>query len=82
MAIDKLLKRHFWAVILLLVAVAAFLDAQGIMQVVGASLGADEKQLAQPPLASHAAPPTTSRRSSTVTWRPAEARYAAHTNPL
>ncbi len=45
MAIDKLLKRHFWAVILALVALAAFFDAQGITQFVGASLGADEKQL-------------------------------------
>jgi general secretion pathway protein C len=51
MAIDKLLKRHFWAVILALVALAAFLDAQGIMHVVGTSLGADERQLAAPPLA-------------------------------
>ena len=50
MALDQLLKRHFWAVILALVAIAAFLDAQGIMQIVGASLGADEKQLAAPPL--------------------------------
>jgi general secretion pathway protein C len=54
MAIDKLLKRHFWAVILALVAVAAFFDAQGIMQVVGASLGADEKQLALAPLLARA----------------------------
>jgi general secretion pathway protein C len=50
MAIDKLLKRHFWAVILVLVAIAAFFDAQGITQVVGVSLAADEKQLALPPL--------------------------------
>jgi hypothetical protein len=51
MAIDKLLKRHFWAVILALVALAAFFDAQGIMQIVGAGLGPDEKQLAAPGLA-------------------------------
>ena len=51
MAIDKLLKRHFWAVILALVAIAAFFDAQGIAQVVGTSLAADDKQLAMPPLA-------------------------------
>ena len=51
MALDKLLKRHFWAVILALVAVAAFLDAQGIMHVVGANLEVDAKQLAAPPLA-------------------------------
>ena len=50
MPIDQLLKRHFWAVIVVLVAIAAFLDAQGIMHIVGASLGADETQLAVPPL--------------------------------
>jgi general secretion pathway protein C len=51
MAFDKLLKRHFWAVILVLVALAALLDAQGIMHVVGASLEVDAKQLSAPPLA-------------------------------
>jgi len=51
MALDKLLKRHFWAVILVLVAMAAFLDAQGITQIAGTILGPDEKQLAAPPLA-------------------------------
>src|SRR6202034_555381 len=50
MPIDQLLKRYFWAVILVLVAIAAFFDAQGIMHVVGANLGADESQLAVPPL--------------------------------
>jgi general secretion pathway protein C len=50
MPIDQLLKRHFWAVIVMLVAIAAFLDAQGIMHIVGASLGADETTLAVPPL--------------------------------
>ncbi len=50
MAIDKLLKRHFWAVVLLLVAIAAFLDAQGIMHVVGSILGPDDKMLSAPPL--------------------------------
>ena len=56
MAFDQILKRNFWAVILVLVAVAAFLDAQGIMQLVGASLAADEKQLAMPPPAAKAPP--------------------------
>jgi len=56
MALDKLLKRYFWAVILTLVALAAFFDAQGIMQVVGASLAADEKQLAAVPLAARLPP--------------------------
>jgi len=50
MPFDQLLKRHFWAVIVFLVVVAAFLDAQGIMHIVGASLGADETTLAVPPL--------------------------------
>lgn len=56
MAIDKLLKRHFWAVILVLVSIAAFFDSQGIMQVVGASLGADDKQLSAPPLSARLPP--------------------------
>jgi general secretion pathway protein C len=56
MPLDKLLRRHFWAVILALVALAAFLDAQGIMNVVGASLTPDEKQLAVAPLAARVAP--------------------------
>jgi general secretion pathway protein C len=66
MAIDKLLKRHFWAVILLLVAIAAFLDAQGIMQFVGASLGADAQQLAAPPLSARL-PPTSGSASPHAT---------------
>jgi general secretion pathway protein C len=56
MAFDKLLKRHFWAVILVLTAIAGFLDAQGMMQFVGAGLGPDEKQLATPPLAARLPP--------------------------
>jgi general secretion pathway protein C len=56
MPIDQLLKRHFWAVILLLVAIAAFFDAQGIMHLVGAGLGADETELAAPPLVARLPP--------------------------
>jgi general secretion pathway protein C len=56
MAIDKLLKRHFWAVVLVLVAIAAFLDAQGIMHVVGSMLGPDDKMLSAPPLAARLPP--------------------------
>jgi general secretion pathway protein C len=56
MAIDKLLKRHFWAVVLVLLAAAAFLDAQGIMHVVGSMLGPDEKMLAAAPLAARLPP--------------------------
>ena len=56
MALDKLLKRHSWAVILVLVAIAAALDAQGVMQVVGVRLAPDEKLLAAPPLLARVAP--------------------------
>jgi general secretion pathway protein C len=55
MAFDQLLKRNFWVVIGLLVALAAFLHAQGITQLVGASLGATEEQLAAAPPAPKAA---------------------------
>jgi general secretion pathway protein C len=66
MALDKLLKRYFWAALLALVALAAFFDAQGIMQVVGASLGADEKQLAAAPLAARLPPaPASASRHAT-----------------
>jgi general secretion pathway protein C len=56
MAFDKLLKRHFWAVILALVAIAAAFDAQGIAQVVGIRLAPDDKALAVPPLMARVAP--------------------------
>lgn len=49
MPIDQILKRNFWAVILVMIAVAALFDAQGLMQLVGASLSVDEKALAAPP---------------------------------
>ncbi len=45
MAVDQILKKNFWAVLAALVAVVAFLNANGIMQLVGASLAPDEKQL-------------------------------------
>ena len=56
MAFDQLLRRHFWAVILILTGTAAFLDAQGLTQVVGSSLAADDKQLSTPPLLSKVPP--------------------------
>ena len=52
MAFDQILKKNFWAVILVLVAVVAFLNAEGVMQLVGAALAADDKALATPPPAS------------------------------
>jgi general secretion pathway protein C len=56
MAVDQILKRHFWAVILLLTALAAFFGANGITQLIGVGLAADAQQLAAPPLMSRAAP--------------------------
>jgi hypothetical protein len=76
MALDKLLKRHFWAVIMALVAIAAFFDAQGIMQVVGASLGADAKQLAIPPLGNHGVP-----GASSTPWLPPRSQRSRARRP-
>jgi len=56
MALDKLLKRYLWAVLLGPVAMAAFFGAQGIMQIVGTSLGVDEKQLAAAPFVARLPP--------------------------
>jgi general secretion pathway protein C len=56
MAFDQLLKRHFWVVILGLTGTAALLDAQGVTQLVGIGLGADDKQLSAPPLVARVAP--------------------------
>jgi general secretion pathway protein C len=46
MSLDVALKRYFAAVILALVAVAAYFQASGITQLVGASFAADERSLA------------------------------------
>jgi general secretion pathway protein C len=84
MAIDKVLKRHFWAVILALVALAAFFDAQGIMNVVGASLGADEKQLSAPPLGARLPPVPGSANPHATNAEPILARnpFDSVTGPL
>jgi len=84
MAIDKLLKRHFWAVILALVALAAFFDAQGIMQLVGAGLGADEKQLSLPGLMARVPPGPASVSPHATSAEPILARnpFDSVTGPL
>ncbi|WP_394821123.1 type II secretion system protein GspC [Pendulispora albinea] len=51
MAVDQVLKRNFWVVILVLTGVAAFFGASGVTQIIGIGLAADEKQLTAPPLA-------------------------------
>lgn len=47
--VDQVLKKNFWIVILPLVAIAALLNAQAVTQLVGISLGPDEKALAAAP---------------------------------
>ncbi len=84
MAIDKLLRRHFWAVILALVAIAAFLGAQGMTQVVGASLGVTEAELAAAPLTGRLPPPPTSASPHATSAEPILARnpFDSVTGPL
>jgi general secretion pathway protein C len=50
MAIDQLLRRHFWVVTFGLTGLAAVFGARGVAGVVGALVTPDEKALAQPPL--------------------------------
>jgi general secretion pathway protein C len=65
MAIDQLLKKRFWIVLLPLVAVAALLNAQAVTQLIGVGLMPDEKQLATPPPVAKTPPaPTTVRNTS------------------
>jgi general secretion pathway protein C len=47
--VDQLLKKNFWIVILPMIGIAALLNAQAVTQLVGISLGPDEKALATPP---------------------------------
>ena len=84
MPIDQLLKRHFWAVILALVALAAFLDAQGIMHIVGANLGADDTQLSVPPLAARLPPAAASGSPHAISAEPILSRnpFDSVTGPL
>ncbi len=60
MQVDQLLKKNFWIVILPLIAIAALLNAQAVTQLVGISLGPDEKALAAAPAIAKAAPGSTS----------------------
>ena len=85
MAFDQLLKKNFWAVIGVLTAVVAFLNAEGITQLVGAALAPDEKQLAlAPPMAKAAAPGPTAVPFHTTSAEPIFARnpFDSQTGPL
>jgi general secretion pathway protein C len=46
MAVDQLLKKNFWIVVLPLVAIVALLNARAVTQLVGIGVMPDEKQLA------------------------------------
>lgn len=84
MAIDQLLKRHFWAVTLGLTGLTAFFGARGFVQVVGISMAADSKQLSAAPLVSKTAPTSTSVSSHAINADPILARnpFDSTTGPL
>lgn len=63
---DQLLKKNFWIAVLPLIAIAALLNAQAVTQLVGISLGPDEKQLATPPPTGKVAPAATSARNTSA----------------
>jgi general secretion pathway protein C len=84
MAIDKLLRRHFWAVILTLLAIAAFLGAQGMTQIIGLSFAVTEAQLTAPPLSARLAPAPRSASAHATSAEPIIARnpFDSVTGPL
>jgi general secretion pathway protein C len=85
MAVDQVLKKNFWAVLFALVAVVASLNANAIMQLVGASLAPDEKQLsAASPLARASAPAASSAPFHTTSAEPILSRnpFDSVTGPL
>jgi general secretion pathway protein C len=85
MAVDQVLKKNFWAVLLVLVGLVAFLNADGITQLVGASLAPDEKQLAAAsPVARSNAPAASGAPFHTMSAEPILARnpFDSVTGPL
>src|ERR1700679_3310581 len=85
MAVDQVLKKNFWAVLLVLVGLVAFLNADGITQLVGASLAPDEKQLAAAsPVARSSAPAASGAPFHTTSAEPIFARnpFDSVTGPL
>ncbi len=81
---DQLLKRHFWAPTLALTSVAAFFGARGVGNLFGASLGADDKQLSAPPMATKAAPASSNATQKATSADPILARnpFDSVTGPL
>jgi general secretion pathway protein C len=67
MAVDQLLRKNFWLVVLPLVGVAALLNAQAVTQLAGIGLTPDEKALAAaPPVARTAASSNAAGRSASA----------------
>lgn len=66
MPVDQLLKKNFWLVLLPLIAIAAFLNAKSVTQLIGVGVMPDEKQLSTPPAVAKTAPQlaSTSRNPS------------------
>jgi general secretion pathway protein C len=64
--VDQLLKKNFWVVILPMIGTAALLNAQAVTQLVGISLGPDEKALATPPAVSKVASSHASARTTSA----------------
>jgi general secretion pathway protein C len=65
MFFDQWLKRNFWVVFIPVIAIAAFLQAQGGTQLLGMTLVPDEKQLTMPPPQMKIAPMSASTARST-----------------
>ncbi|MGH7281759.1 MAG: type II secretion system protein GspC [Polyangiaceae bacterium] len=84
MAVDQVLKRHFWLVILPLTGLAAFLAASGISEIARAALAVDAKELAAPPIVSKAAPSTGAASDHPTSADPILARnpFDSVTGPL
>lgn len=79
MGLDALLKRYFPAVILVLIAVAAYYQSSGIGQLVGSSLAVDDKGLAgPPPLAHHLSAASSETKDDHAT----SARWILERNPF
>jgi general secretion pathway protein C len=76
MAVDQLLRKNFWLLVLPLVAVAALLNAQAVTQLVGVSLTPDEQALATPPPVAKVGP------SSSASTRNASADPILSRNPF
>jgi general secretion pathway protein C len=82
--LDQLLKRHFWVPTLALTSVASFFGARGVGNLFGTTLGADDKQLAEPPVATKAAPTSGSGTTKATSAEPILARnpFDSQTGPL